>query len=616
MGWLLLTAITARALTNVPTNISQDANDPSNRVVVSWETTPGRTYNIFTTDGLPAMWTPTNFNPMRARSTRASATNAADRASRFYRAVEQPVPAGNTGAINATTVAETEKLLGLTFTATERNQMLQLLNAGFQDANRLTYEAMRQHRLLNRDVSALVFDPLPAHFVFESVQQPVEWSPPQQVAVPGRFADLAFYSVRDLGELIRTRQLSSMDLTRLCLERLKRYDSNLYCVITLTEELALEQAARADAELAAGQYRGPLHGIPYGLKDLFSTRRYPTTWGAAPFRDQVINEDAFVVRRLEQAGAVLVAKLTLGSLALGDVWFGGTTRNPWNLAEGSSGSSAGSAAAVAAGLVPFAIGTETLGSIVSPSTRCRVTGLRPTFGRVSRTGAMNLCWSMDKIGPIARSVEDCAIVFDALRGADGLDRAAFDSPFNYVAAPALARLRVGYRGVLPSEVTNRLAALVGPERLVPITLPDYPIQGMAWVILSVESAAVFDELTRFGADDFLNGQGRDDWPNIFRTGRTVPAVEYLQADRLRKKLIEDMAALMKTVDVFVAPNTDGESVYVSNLTGQPCVVIPHGGSTSLSFIGKPHDEATVLALAKAYQNLTSFHQGRPPLFVP
>jgi len=614
--WLLPTALAAQVQTNIPSRIAPDPHGVSNRVAVTWETTPGRSYSVFTAETLPGIWTPTNFDSIRARSTRTNVTDGMDRPARFYRVVEQPAPPGNTATITTTTIAETEKILGLTFTAAERNLMLQLLNASFQDANRVTYEAMRLHRLRNQDAPASVFDPLPREFVFESEQQPIEWSSPLQVTVPEQLADLAFYSVRDLGALIRTKQLTSMDLTRLCLERLKRYDSNLFCVITLTEELALAQATRADAELVAGQYRGPLHGIPYGLKDLFATRGYPTTWGAAPYRDQVIDEDAFVVRKLEQAGAVLVAKLTLGSLAMGDVWFDGTTRNPWNLAEGSSGSSAGSAAAVAAGLVPFAIGTETLGSTISPSTRCRVTGLRPTFGRVSRTGGMNLSWSMDKIGPIARTVEDCAIVFNALRGADGVDPAGGDSPFNYKAAPDLTQLRVGYRGTLLPAVTNRLAALVGPAQLAPIALPDYPVQGMAWTILSAEPAAVFDELTRFGADDFLNGQGRDDWPNIFRTGRTVPAVEYLQADRLRRKLIEEMASLMKSMDVFVAPDTDSASVFVSNLTGQPCVVIPHGGSTSLSFIGKPHDEATVLAVAKAYQDLTTFHQSRPPLFIP
>lgn len=614
--WLLPTALAAQVQTHVPARIAPDPQGASNRVAVTWETTPGRTYSVLTADTIPGIWTATNFGSIRARSTKTNITDDLNRSARFYRVVEQPVPPGNTATITAATIVETEKILGLTFTASERNLMLQLLTASFQYANRVTYEAMRRHRLRNEDLPALVFDPLPRGFVFESTQQPIEWSPPQQITVPDDPADLAFYTVRDLGELIRTKQLTSMELTQLCLERLKRYDSNLFCVITLTEQLALAQAARADAELAAGQYRGPLHGIPYGLKDLFATCGFPTTWGAAPYRDQVIEEDAFVVRKLEQAGAVLVAKLTSGELAVNDVWFGGTTRNPWNPSEGSSGSSAGSAAAVAAGLLPFAIGTETLGSIVAPATRCRVTGLRPTFGRVSRTGGMNLVWSMDKIGPMARTVEDCAIVFDALRGADGVDPAAVDSPFNYQAALDLTQLRVGYRGVLPSEVTNRLATLIGLDRLTPVALPDYPVVGMAWTILSAEAAAVFDELTRFGGDDFLEGQGRDSWPNVFRTGRTVPAVEYLQADRLRQKLIEDMAALMKTVGVLVAPNTDFESLYVSNLTGQPCVVIPHGGPTSLSFIGKPHDEATVLALAKAYQDLTTFHQGRPPLFIP
>ena len=382
---------------------------------------------------------------------------------------------------------------------------------------------------------ALVFDPRPAGFAFEGEQRPIVWSPPGNATAPANAVDLAFASVRDLGEWIRAGQITSVELKQLAIDRLKRYDPNLFCVITRTEELALEQAARADAQLAEGVYRGPLHGIPYGLKDLFSTRGYPTTWGAAPYRDQMIDEDALAVRKLEEAGAVLVAKLSAGSLALGDVWYGGRTRNPWDLSEGSSGSSAGSAAAV-------------------------------------------------------------------------------DLPFNYDAGLDLTRLRVGYRGNPASAVTNRLAAIVGASQLVRLDLPDYPAQGMAFIFSGVEPAAAFDELTRFGADEFLTSQGTFDWPNTFRTARTVPAVEYLQADRLRKKLIEEMAAIMETVDVFVAPNTDTSSVDVSNLTGQPWVVIPHGGSTSLSFIGKLYDEATILALAKAYQDSTTSHTGRPPQF--
>jgi Asp-tRNA(Asn)/Glu-tRNA(Gln) amidotransferase A subunit family amidase len=616
LTWAFLAAnVAAVAQNSVPTSIARDPEAPAERVVVTWQTTPGRTYELFTADELPGTWVAADGGPVRARTTRGSMAEDSGAPARYYSVREQPVPPGNTTAITATTVAETEKILGLTFTSSQRTQMLEILTATFQDINRTTFEAMRRHRLENSDPLALVFDPRPTGFSLEAEQRPIVWSPPGNGTAPANPVDLAFASVRDLGEWIRTGQLTSVELTQLALERLKRYDPSLFCVITLTEELALAQAARADAELAQGIHRGPLHGIPYGLKDLFSTRGYPTTWGAAPYRDQVIDEDALVVRKLEAAGAVLVAKLSMGALAMNDVWFGGKTRNPWNLSEGSSGSSAGSAAAVAAGLVPFAIGTETLGSIVSPSTRCRVTGLRPSFGRVSRTGAMTLSWSMDKVGPIARTVEDTAIVFDGLRGADGEDLAAVDLPFNYDAGLDLTRLRVGYRGNLASAVTNRLAAIVGASQLVKLDLPDYPHAGMAWIVTGAESAAVFDELTRFSADEFLTSQGTFDWPNTFRTARTVPAVEYLQADRLRRKLIEEMAEIMRTVDVLVTLNNDEALLFISNLTGQPTVVIPHGGSTSLSFIGRLYDEATILALAKAYQDSTAFHTGRPPQFV-
>jgi Asp-tRNA(Asn)/Glu-tRNA(Gln) amidotransferase A subunit family amidase len=359
-----------------------------------------------------------------------------------------------------------------------------------------------------------------------------------------------------------------------------------------------------------------LHGIPYGIKDLFSAKGYPTTWGAAPYRDQVINEDATVVKKLEAAGAVLVAKLALGALASGDVWFGGTTRNPWNPSEGSSGSSSGPAAATAAGLVPFAIATETTGSILNPATRCRVTGLRPTFGRVSRTGRMTLSWSLDKIGPICRHVEDCALVFEAIRGADGIDQSAVNLPFNYDPRLDLTRLRVGCSGGVSETVRNRLAAIATQSPLVSITLPDYPYSGMGNILIIAEAAAAFDELTRFGGDAFLTRQGPGDWPNRLRTARTIPAVEYLQADRLRHKLIEEMATLMGTVDLIVATESDDlATLYIPNLTGQPCVVVPNGGATSLRFIGKLYDEATILAFARAYQEATGFHTNRPPLFI-
>jgi Asp-tRNA(Asn)/Glu-tRNA(Gln) amidotransferase A subunit family amidase len=397
-------------------------------------------------------------------------------------------------------------------------------------------------------------------------------------------------------------------------------------VITLTEDLALEQAARADAEIAAGKYRGPLHGIPYGAKDLLAVPGYRTTWGAAPYQEQRIDDTATVVRKLEEAGAVLVAKLTLGALAWGDVWYGGQTRNPWNLEQGSSGSSAGSAAAVSAGLVPFALGTETWGSIVSPCTRVGVTGLRPTFGRVSRAGAMALSWSMDKIGPICRSVEDCAMVFEAIRGSDGLDQAVVDAPFPYEPNVDLTALRIGYTEALfAEEYEGReldLAALdvlrgLGID-LLPIDLPAYPVADLAF-ILSAEAAAAFDALTRSGDDDLMVRQVRHAWPNVFRASRLIPAVEYLQANRVRYLVIQAMAKLMSQVDVYVAPSFGGDNLLLTNLTGHPCVVVPNGlrepnAPHSISFIGDLFDEAAVLAVAKAYQDATNFHRQHPPGF--
>ena len=494
-------AVPCLAQVYVPAAISRDVGAPSNGVKISWKAIPGKNYDVLTAEQLGQAWMATN-GTIKARSTLTNFADTANRPTRFYRVREEATPPGNTATITTTTIAETEKTLGLTFTASQRSQMLAILGSTDQDLNRTSYEAMRQIRLLNSDAPSLIFNPAPLGFSFEQTQNPISWSPPQHLTLPTNMADLAFYSVRDLGELMRTRQLTSTALTQLCLDRLKRYNSNLLCIITLTENLALQQAARADAEIAAGNYRGALHGIPYGAKDLFAARGYPTTWGAAPYRDQIINTDATVVTKLEAAGAVLVAKLAMGSLAMGDVWFGGQTRDPWNLSECSSGSSAGPAAATAAGLVPFAIGTETWGSIVSPCTRCRVTGLRPTFGRVSRTGAMTLSWSMDKIGPICRYVEDCAIVFEALRGADGIDEAALNPPFNYNPTLDLTTLRVGYGSGLSTLDRNRLAAIASQSPPVGITLPNYPYVGMANIILCVEAAAAFDELTRFGGMPF------------------------------------------------------------------------------------------------------------------
>jgi Asp-tRNA(Asn)/Glu-tRNA(Gln) amidotransferase A subunit family amidase len=400
-------------------------------------------------------------------------------------------------------------------------------------------------------------------------------------------------------------------------------------VVTLLEERALTRARQADRELAAGRWRGPLHGIPCGVKDLLSIPGQPTTWGAAPYRDQVRDELATVVARLDSAGAVIVAKLTLGALAWGDVWFGGTTRNPWNLEQGSSGSSAGSASAVAAGLVPFAIGTETWGSIVSPSTRCGTTGLRPTFGRVSRHGAMALSWSMDKIGPIARTAEDCAMVLDAIRGPDGHDPTVVDAPLPVRPEVDPASLRVGYLAALfedgddddPGRALDRAALDVLREagfELVPVALPErdpYPLAS----ILSVEAAAAFEELTLSGRDDELTRQIRNAWPNVFRAAHFVPAVAYVQANRQRLLLMQDFADLFQGLDVYVTPSFGGGGLLMTNLTGHPQLVVPNGftgegAPHSISFVGDLHAEAALVAVARAYQDRTDWHRQRPPGF--
>ncbi|MFQ5630517.1 MAG: amidase, partial [bacterium] len=355
----------------------------------------------------------------------------------------------------------------------------------------------------------------------------------------------------------------------------------------------------------------PLHGIPYGAKDLLATKNYKTTWGAMPYKDQVIDENATVIKKLEEAGAVLIAKTTLGALAMGDVWFGGKTRNPWNLEQGSSGSSAGSASTTAAGLVAFSIGTETLGSIVSPSTR---------------SGAMALSWTMDKIGPICRTVEDCAIVFDAIHGPDGIDQTLIDAPFNYDARTKLTDLRIGYVDTLfkrDSRNKERDNAVLDVLRglgaeLIPIALPDFPYGAMR-PVLSAEAGAAFDALTRSGSDELLVRQGRNAWPNSFRTARFIPAVEYIQANRIRYQLVQEIQKVMAEIDVYVSPSFGGPNLLLTNLTSHPCVVLPNGftdeGSpTSITFIGGLYNEASALVVAKAYQDATDWHLRHPAMF--
>ena len=382
---------------------------------------------------------------------------------------------------------------------------------------------------------------------------------------------------------------------------------------------------RADKEIAAGHYRGPLHGIPYGAKDLLATKGIRTTWGSVPFKEQMFDEDATVIKRLENAGAILVAKLTMGELAWGDVWFGGKTKNPWKLDQGSSGSSAGSASATAAGLVGFSIGTETWGSIVSPSNRCGTTGLRPTYGRVSRKGAMALSWSMDKIGPICRTVEDCALVFNAIYGPDPGDQTLYDVPFNYSSQIDLKRLTVGYvKADFDSAKINRdqnnasLAKLRAMGvTLIPIEMPKLPVSDLH-IILSAEAGAAFDDLTRSGKDDMLVRQIKNAWPNAFRSSRFIPAVEYIQANRVRYILIQEMAKLMARIDLYVAPSVEGDNSLLTNLTGHPCVVVPNGFTkentpTSITFIGRLFDEGKLLGFARAYQQATDFHLKHPHL---
>jgi Asp-tRNA(Asn)/Glu-tRNA(Gln) amidotransferase A subunit family amidase len=518
-------------------------------------------------------------------------------------------------------VAEAEKIIGLEFTEAERDSMLEDLCY-----NLSLYDMIRTVSIENAISPALIFNPLPSGFKPDLFQQKINYGPLGKVKRPGNLEELAFYSVRELGELIKTGQVTSTELTKLSLSRLKRFDPKLHCVITLTEELALKQAAIADSEIAAGYYKGPLHGIPYGAKDLLAVKEYKTTWGAMPYKDQMLDYDATVIKMLERAGAVLVAKLSMGALAWGDVWYADTTRNPWNIEQGSSGSSAGPASAVSAGLVPFAIGTETWGSIVSPSTRCGTTGLRPTYGRVSRTGAMALSWTMDKIGPVCRTVEDCAVVFDAIRGPDNIDMSLIDASFNYVPDIDLKDLKIGYLKedfkndtsfAVQNDATLEKLRELGAD-LIEIKLPDLPVEALS-IILSAEAAAAFDELTRSNRDDLLVRQIKNAWPNSFRASRFIPAVEYIQANRIRTLLIEKMAELMTEIDVYVSPSFEGNNLLLTNLTGHPCVVLPNGfndeGSpTSITFIGRLFDEATVLAVAKKYQDATNFHEKHPELF--
>ena len=488
------------------------------------------------------------------------------------------------------------------------------------------YQQIREQSLPNDLAFSLVFTPPINESILPDKQQPLQWDIPEEVNLPSDLNELAFYPVYKLSALIKQRKISSVRLTELFLNRLRKYGDTLECVITLTDSLALAQARRADAELKDGIYRGPLHGIPYGAKDLLAVSGYKTTWGAFPYKDQNLDKTATVVKKLEEAGAVLVAKLTLGALAWGDVWYGGTTKNPWNLKQGSSGSSAGSASATVAGLVPFAIGSETWGSIVSPSTRCGATGLRPTFGRVSKYGAMALSWSMDKLGPICRNARDCAMVLEVIRGRDGLDLSVREYPFNYNFKAGVKELRVGILSQeFSSEGFNYSNDSILIERiksngikLLEKELPkDIPVQALSF-ILSAEASAAFDELTRSNRDTLLVRQIKNAWPNVFRSARLIPAVEYIQANRLRHKLTLQFNEMMKDIDVLIAPSFS-DQLLMTNLTGHPCVVLPDGSyknaeGGSITLLGNHFDEGSILEFARYIQELTLFEEEIPPLF--
>ncbi len=515
-----------------------------------------------------------------------------------------------------------EKMFDLHFSAAKRDS----LQSGLLDKLH-TYQWMHRSDLANDLATPLWFDPLLPGMHLPSKQSAIAWAIPPEVSLPANKNSLAFYSLLDLASLLRHKKISSVELTRFFLERLKKYGPTLHCVIELTEDLAMNQAAKADSDLAHGIYRSPLQGIPYGIKDLFSVRGTHTTWGTPPYKDQVIDQTAFVAEQLQKAGAVLVAKLSLGELALDDVWFGGLTRNPWNTSKGSGGSSAGSASATAAGLVPFAIGTETYGSIVDPSSRCGATGLRPTFGSIARTGAMALAWSSDKIGPICRSAADAALVFAYIHGTDGVDASARNVPFNYTGKVDIRKLRIGYArnyiDSLPAGSPEKNTLVVLRKMGATVTPVDFPdtLHGDALLnlIIFAESAAAFDPLTRSNRDDQMVQQNNDRWPNTFRIGQMIPAVEYINACRMRYQIMTEMAQFFSRFDIVIAPPEAGDQLAITNLSGNPSITLPNGFMAdgmpaSISFIGNLFDEARLLAFAKAYQEATRFNDQHPKDF--
>ena len=521
--------------------------------------------------------------------------------------------------ISTTTVKQAGLLYDVRFTEQEIEMMLQDLKDNLADYKKI-------HALqLNNSVAMSAAQRLQPD---NAAQQKITWEYNKNIQLPSNQNELAFYSIHQLGSLLRKKMITSKELTTFFINRIKKFGDTLQCVVSITEDIAMQQAAKADDDFKKGIDRGPLQGIPYGLKDLFAVKGTKTTWGAAPYKEQVIEEDAYVYTRLKEAGAVLVAKFTLGALAMGDYWFGGRTKNPWNLERGSSGSSAGSASATVAGLVPFAIGTETHGSIVSPSHTCGATGLRPTFGSISRSGAMTLSWSLDKIGPICRSAEDAATVFSYIHGTDMKDASAVNAAFNYNPNMDVKKLKIAYAKNIfdkldtAAQEWNVLKQLTAAGvELHPMQFPDTETYqfDMIGIVIGSEAAAAFDAFTRLNIDDQMTRQTKNDWPNYFRQARTIPAIEYINTLRHRSILMEKTNAAMQKYDVVIAPSFGGRQLAITNLTGHPALCMPTGLSkqgtpNSITFLANLFKEEALLAFGKFFQSITPFDEMHPEKF--
>jgi Asp-tRNA(Asn)/Glu-tRNA(Gln) amidotransferase A subunit family amidase len=512
------------------------------------------------------------------------------------------------------------KLMDIQFT----DQEIEMMLADLKD-NIIDFKKMHS-LILNNNVGMSIAQRLNPPL---EKQEKIKWKYDKKILMPVNKNELAFYSIKQLGSLLRNKSITSVELTKFFINRIKKYSDSLQCVVSLTESIALEQAVKADEDFKKGIDKGPLQGIPYGLKDLFAVKSTKTTWGAQPYKDQTIEEDAYVYTRLKNAGAVLVAKFTLGALAMGDYWFDGRTKNPWNLNTGSSGSSAGSASATVAGLIPFAIGTETHGSIISPSSTCGATGLRPTFGSVSRSGAMTLSWSLDKVGPICRSAEDAATVFSFIHGTDGNDLSAVNRYFNLSNKHGVKDLKIAYSknhfDRLDSTNSQEWGVIKALREqgitISPMILPDTDVYkfDLIGLVIGAEAAAAFDDFTRIGLDDQMTRQTRFDWPNYFRVSRLIPAVEYVNANRHRSVLMQKMNEAMEPWDVIITPSFGNRQLAITNLTGHPALCMPIGFNkqglpTSITFLSNLFREEELVKLGTYFQSVTEHDEKHPERF--